>query len=261
MKFYKKGFYEEFFENKRFSEENLPTLGEVSEIIEDIFNKRVVRNFERKLTLAEWNFISRFICFKDTNKNLPSCRSIAYANNAELLNYIKNEKIYCFEDFMYNENETLLEATKKVNVETYSSLYEYFKTGEHIGNCGTTSKLIGIMFNNPNYIVKGNSILLKGSENSPNGEHSWIEAKINNSEYIIDTSLLLVIPKELEEKLGYKAIKKVNKEDMLKYYDREGILHCHYCELSKKTTENKASYNAYLTNLLKELSKEKTRDE
>ena len=263
MKFFKNGNCENFFEYKRFNETDLPTLGDVSDLIKDICNKKVVRNAERKLTVAEWNLIKKFVFFDDSKINeIPSCRNSAYKNIPAFLEYVKNNEILGFENFMYNNNETLLDATKKINVETYSSLYEYFAKGEHIGRCGEASKLIGIMFEKPKFVVKGNSSLLKGTENSADGQHSWIETTINGKEYIVDTSLMVVIPKEFGSELGYQKIKEADLKEILEYYDKEEICYNHYNISSKYTTENKASYNTYLENLKQiKKEKEKSRDE
>lgn len=128
---------------------------------------------------------------------------------------------------------------------------------------------MGIMFKNPKFIRYGQAIPIEGTANSIGrnglqGCHAWIEVNINGKNKIIDTSLMLVIPTELKEKIGYKNIKApMSLNELLEYDDREEIYYEHYNVLSKYSTKNKASfakYNECLREIKKdELSREEQR--
>lgn len=69
------------------------------------------------------------------------------------------------------------------------TLKDIFENGYNIGNCLLTSYYIFPIFNNAS-ICSGKVAILKGTKNSINGDHVWIE----NDEYIIDTTLMIKIP-------------------------------------------------------------------
>lgn len=248
-----------FFEEKRFDDENLPTW----EDVKFIFKKGNFKNIEsrisdKKATIPKdiWGILKKMFYYKDNSENIPNLREEAIKNEPKIGKYIEEGTIVPFEKFEYKDGKTLLEATKDINVSSFSSMYEYFKRGEHIGTCGLTAGLMGIMFENTTYIRHGNAKPVIGTKNSPNGSHAWIEADINGNRKIIDTSLLVVIPFELKEELGYETHELLNLKGLLNCHDNyDEILYDHYEVLSKYSTKNKASYFNY-KEYIKELEKE-----
>ena len=69
------------------------------------------------------------------------------------------------------------------------TLKDIFENGYNIGNCLLTSSCIFPLFANAS-ICSGKVEILKGTKNSINGDHVWIET----DEYIIDTTLMVKIP-------------------------------------------------------------------
>ncbi len=70
------------------------------------------------------------------------------------------------------------------------SLKTIFKDGYNIGNCLLTSYYVSSILNN-SLICTGKVEILKGTKNSPNGDHVWLETE----DEIIDTTLMITIPK------------------------------------------------------------------
>lgn len=70
------------------------------------------------------------------------------------------------------------------------SLKDVFEYGYNIGNCLLTSYYVINIFENAS-ICSGKVEILKGTKNSKNGDHVWIEDEY----YIIDTTLMIKIPK------------------------------------------------------------------
>ena len=262
MLFYKNYDEEKFFEKKRFNLENIPTWNDIGFLLKEKPIKEMnfkIKDMNEKVPLNLWKIIIKMFQYKETDK-MQDLRKEAISKNPDIAQYIESGEIKGFETFEYKPGQTLLEATRDVNVESYSSLYELFNRGEHIGNCGPTSRLIGVMFDEPEFHV-GKLPCIRGTKNSEDGVHAWAEAKINGKKYIIDTSTMLVIPVELKEKVGYVDTKRpynvyvlVNAGSMSdKYYN-------HYEMLTKISTKDKLSYASYKENI-RELGKITNRSE
>ncbi len=69
------------------------------------------------------------------------------------------------------------------------SLKNIFEYGYNIGNCLLTSYYVFPIFINAS-ICSGRVEILKGTKNSINGDHIWIE----DEDFIIDTTLMIKIP-------------------------------------------------------------------
>ena len=80
-------------------------------------------------------------------------------------------------------NIVFLDGTKK------TTLGKIFKEGFNIGNCLLTSYYIATIFDNAS-ICTGKVEILKGSKNSEDGSHVWIE--VDN--YIVDPTLMIKLP-------------------------------------------------------------------
>ncbi len=65
-----------------------------------------------------------------------------------------------------------------------------FKDGYNIGNCLLTAYYVSTVLEN-SLICTGKVEILKGTKNSPNGDHVWLETENE----IIDTTLMITIPK------------------------------------------------------------------
>ncbi len=76
---------------------------------------------------------------------------------------------------------------------------DMFTLGYNIGNCVGTARQLSYSYNDVD-IVSGILPILKGTLNATEeGGHCWLETKDN----IIDTTLMLVIDKELKKDFGY----------------------------------------------------------
>ena len=91
------------------------------------------------------------------------------------------------------------------HTETYATtLKEIYEFGFNIGHCGLTSRYICRKFENAT-LFYGQAKLLVGTDSSPNGEHAW--TILNN--YLIDTTLMIVIPIDKITELGYTPEKEI----------------------------------------------------
>ncbi len=85
------------------------------------------------------------------------------------------------------------------HIETYATtLKEIYEYGFNIGHCGLTSRYVCRKFENAT-LFYGQAKLLVGTDSSPNGEHAW--TILNN--YLIDTTLMVVIPIDKIIEFGY----------------------------------------------------------
>ena len=84
------------------------------------------------------------------------------------------------------------------NIRRIDNFEDVFKDGMNIGYCTVCSKQLSYSFDNC-YICGGVLPLLKGTTNSIDGSHTWIE----KDGKIIDTTLMLIIDKSLSKELGY----------------------------------------------------------
>lgn len=81
-------------------------------------------------------------------------------------------------------NIDFIDGNKKIN------LKEIFKNGYNIGNCLLTAHYISTALPDSS-ICTGKVAILKGTKNSDQGDHVWIETE----DYIIDTTLMITINK------------------------------------------------------------------
>lgn len=95
-------------------------------------------------------------------------------------------------------NDNIWETFSQMNFRGCSNLEEAFKLGLNLGNCTNFSKEIGYAFKGCD-ICGGGVPLLVGTENCPNGNHTWMEY----GGLIYDTSLMIIMTREFSRKLGY----------------------------------------------------------
>ena len=97
-----------------------------------------------------------------------------------------------------------------------NTMQEVYNNGFNIGHCGLTSRYLVINLKNSD-LHYGTCTLLKGTKSSPNGNHAW--TVMNN--IIIDTTLMICIPLEKANELGYISQKVIAKESacLLPEYD------------------------------------------
>ncbi len=80
-----------------------------------------------------------------------------------------------------------------------NSFYDIFKLGYNIGDCVGVSRQLSYSYDGVD-IVSGRLPILIGTRNAEiEGGHCWLE----NENYIIDTSLLLIIDKSYGKEVGY----------------------------------------------------------
>ena len=247
---------ENFFEKKRFKNNDKPTYGDIS-FLKDIVIKKLKLDIDKDkdeiLSDSEWEKLKPILYFNEKNNKIDHLRRHAFSKQPLFFKYIENDQIIPLEKLPYNNYPSLIEAMKDANISSYSSLYEHFATNEHIGTCGYTSIMVASMFSDFKFYSRGNAKFLAGTKNCIDGGHAWIETNINGKDLLIDTSLLLAIPIELKEKLGYSSNRKpYNREEMLDVrYNFDDFYEM--CEISSKySTKCKMSYNQYM-NYVKEL--------
>ena len=110
--------------------------------------------------------------------------------------------------------------------ENATTLEEIYEKGYNIGHCGLTSRYIARKFEEANMYF-GKAQLLVGTKNSPNGEHAWtiIEG------FLVDSTLMLLIPVteavqlgySFEKKLAYQSARTLSEYDI---YDLEYVEDC-----------------------------------
>lgn len=254
MLHYRKQKEYEFFECKRYDLEKVPTWEEIDFLLENKGLKGIkekINNPKEEIPKEIWKKIINIFQYKDTDTEIQNLKDYVINKNPSLKKYIGEGIIKTFKEFEYKEGKNLVEISKEINIESYSSMYEFFKRGEHIGNCGRTSKFIGVAFDSPQYHT-GRLMSLAGTKNCNAGGHAWLETKINNKDYIIDTSMMLVIPLELKEKIGYKdGSEACTVEYIINYAYQNDMYFNHYKELPKYSTKNKFSYVSYTENIKK----------
>lgn len=94
-------------------------------------------------------------------------------------------------------------------------LDDYFKVGFNVGTCSRTSMNLALVFSDCS-IVGGTLPFIAGTNNSPDGRHTWIHLSSDSYYYmfskrdtsdlrhaVIDTSLMLVIDDDYIKELGY----------------------------------------------------------
>lgn len=96
-----------------------------------------------------------------------------------------------FMDIKLGIDETLVKTMKEV-----------YELGFNIGNCGLTSRYFAIAMPKAE-LAYGTLTLLKGTKRSITGNHAWTII----DDYYIDSTLRLMIPKDVASKLGYTVEK------------------------------------------------------
>ena len=136
-----------------------------------------------------------------------------------------NQKLKYLEEDLWTEisNTSVYNRREKKDY----SFEDIFLAGYNIGTCTTTSTHLSYIFNDCE-IYGGTVPILKGTNNSPDGRHTWI--KYEND--FIDTTLMLIISKDYLEKLGYIIENHYNPNT-----DTQGIQRTTY-EENKKRARN-----------------------
>lgn len=95
-------------------------------------------------------------------------------------------------------------------------LREIYEHGFNIGHCGLTSRYIARRFEEAT-LYYGKANLLVGTKSSKNGEHAWTTI----DGFLIDSTLMLLIPMSEAVNLGYISEKKIEYKSarMLSEYD------------------------------------------
>lgn len=105
------------------------------------------------------------------------------------------------EDFKRKIFSIQLDKYLESNADTLEEIYSY---GFNIGHCGLTSRYVVRNFDDAK-LFYGKSSLLVGTKNAPNGEHAW--TSLNS--FIIDTTLMICLPIDKAEELGYVQEKEI----------------------------------------------------
>lgn len=96
------------------------------------------------------------------------------------------------------------------------TLREIYEHGFNIGRCGLTSRYIARKFEEAT-LYYGKADLLVGTKSSKNGEHAWTTIE----GFLVDSTLMLLIPMSEAVSLGYISEKKLEYKSarMLSEYD------------------------------------------
>lgn len=119
--------------------------------------------------------------------------------------YIENSSFKRIIDEGYKNGEVigfpeeLWEKIDDQNIREIDSFEDVFKEGYNIGGCTKVSKQLSYSFKKSK-LCSGLLPLIKGTKNSPIGEHSWMESE----GITYDTTLMLCMKKEMVSKLGYQ---------------------------------------------------------
>ena len=119
--------------------------------------------------------------------------------------------------------ETIIEGIKSGNVEkwpeelwtkldnqnlreSYEKMSDAFEDGHNLGRCLVYSYYVSYSMPLECLIGSGTVSYLKGTVNSPEGKHTWLECK----NVIYDTTFMICIHKNFVKKLGYVESFKTN---------------------------------------------------
>ena len=134
-------------------------------------------------------------------------------------------KIYSLDIIQYAWEENLKGKLFKIEldkeIESHAdTLQDIFELGFNIGHCGLTSRYIAINFPDAK-VYYGIASLLIGTPDSPNGEHAWIVI----DGHLIDTTLMLYIPEDKAQVLGYIPEREISYDSarILSEYDTYDI--------------------------------------
>ena len=123
-----------------------------------------------------------------------------YSNNRNFREKVyenfKNGKVRFFNDEEWDKINSQNFVSKLPGIKEF---FDMFILGYNIGNCVGMTRQLSYSYNDAD-IVSGILPILKGTLNAEKeGGHCWLETP----NYIIDTSLMLVIDKSLKEDFGY----------------------------------------------------------
>ena len=136
---------------------------------------------------------------------------------------IKEGKIRFFNEEEWNKikNQNFISPIPEMK-----EFIDMFILGYNIGNCIGAARQLSYSYDNVD-IVTGILPIIKGTLNAEKeGGHGWLETPTK----IIDTSLLLVIDKDLKEEIGYKEEQRITSYDLArnsKYQARKEFVNDH----------------------------------
>ncbi len=134
------------------------------------------------------------------NKVLEHC-----LKNKEFVSIVR--KLVSLNRIVHFEKDWFMSQLKKFKIKEDMTLSDFFNQGLNEGTCGYTSMILSLFLDDC-FIVSGINKYLKGTKNSPKGEHTWIEC----GEKIYDPSLELI---SFPNDLGYKEITRISKQELL----------------------------------------------
>lgn len=102
-------------------------------------------------------------------------------------------------------SDDLWEKIYNQNIRNIDNFDDVWRNGTNIGYCTVAAKQLSYSLDKC-FICGGILPILKGTDNCPDGSHTWIELDGN----IIDTSLMLIISKNYAKKIGYIEQNKCN---------------------------------------------------
>lgn len=125
--------------------------------------------------------------------------------NEEFVSTLKN--MISLNRVIHFEEDLFMNELRQFKIKNNMTFFDFFEQGLNEGTCGYTSMILSLFLDDC-YIVLGINKYLKGTKNSPEGEHTWIES--NGKVY--DTSLELIsFPKDLV----YEEVTRISKQELL----------------------------------------------
>ena len=148
--------------------------------------------------MKDKEIIMNYICAPGTEDYKCYDTLIALIDNNEsfkkvILDGIKEDKIHGFSTDLWEKLDK-----QKLRAPNVNSFVEVFADGSNQGYCTVCAKQVSYSLNTC-YLCGGVLPILEGTVNCPDGSHTWIEVDGK----IIDTTLMLVIDKDLKNDFGY----------------------------------------------------------
>ena len=85
-----------------------------------------------------------------------------------------------------------------------TSMEQVYEEGLNVGHCGLTSRYISRAWDEAD-VIYGKFAPLAGTNKSPEGAHAWIYL----DGYVVDTTLMIAIPANVAQVLGYEFLETI----------------------------------------------------
>lgn len=107
-----------------------------------------------------------------------------------------------------------------------TSMEQVYKQGLNVGHCGLASRYVARAWDEAD-VIYGKFAPLAGTNKSPEGAHAWIYL----DGYVVDTTLMIAIPANVAQALGYEFLETITSYEARLLEEQESF--------SKKQEEEK----------------------